>query len=93
MGWKRNYGAMGDDKLKHTYYDLLNRVKESQAIRTIELKGASYEENFSACQQVMAQRGMLGKIKKCSICDQDKLVMHDDYVCIDCRSSYDRVRC
>lgn len=97
MGWLRNYGAMGDEKLKRTVAQFEKGYGE--AITRVMDKGGDLEENKAKCLYEARKRGLLSyeetKLPEgtlvytaaqfCPECERKRKFIIDDYICHECR--------
>ena len=97
MGWLRNYGAMGDEKLMRTVEQFDKGYGE--AVNRVRAKGGDMDENMAKCRYEARKRGLLeygsdtlpeGTVvytaaQFCPECEKKKKFVIDDYICHECR--------
>lgn len=95
--WMRNYGAMGDPKLRSALNDFQRGYGD--AVNRVEQRGGSVVDNRAKCEYEARKRGMLQgdsfvptdgtdaitEPKFCPECERKKAFLLDDYICRDCR--------
>lgn len=96
MGWLRNYGAMGDEKLTRTIAQFEKGYGE--AVTRVQVKGGDLDENRAKAEYEARRRGLIdsshaipeGTIvytaaQFCPECERKNKFVIDDYICHKCR--------
>lgn len=96
-GWMRNYGAMGDAKLRRCVEEF--RRGYGDAVNRVQQRGGSVEDNQAKCEYEARRKGLIDSTttvadthaktepKFCPECERKRPFYVDDYICVTCREA------